>query len=132
MENQILSEITEELKSRVKIIDAPKQFKIEEIFNGVVLIHAQWSGPSVSYLKTVLQILSSSIRIDFDIIILDIDKLSTEEQKAYLGFFSHGYLEGVLIENSEIVSRNEYGKGIESFNSFKSKLVEFAQTKANF
>ena len=125
MENQILSEINEKLKTKVIIVEKPQQFSIESVFNGVLLMNASWSGSSVSRLKAVLQILNTSTRTDFEIIIFDVDKLSIEQQKTCLGFYSHGYLEGVLINKGIVLLRNKHGKDVESFNVFKEKLIEF-------
>ena len=129
MNSQLYNKISKETKSKIRLIDAPDQFDVKKIKNGLIAIHAEWSVPSVMYGKKILNILDQSPRTDIEIVILNIDELSNDQQTNYLGFFSHGYFEGFWIEEGQIVSKNEYGKGTDSFHQFRDEIIK--RTEAN-
>ncbi len=129
MNDPLFNDISEKTKSKIRIVDGPNQFDLKEIKNGLIAIHAKWSGSSVMYGKIILKIVDESPRTDCDILILDIDKLNPDQQTNYLGFFSRGYFEGVWIENGEIVCKNEYGKGIISFYQFRDTIKKVTTVK---
>lgn len=124
MSEELYIGLSEKLKSKIRTVDSPEAFQLDSVKNGLVAIHADWSGYSVAYGRSILRILDGTIREDIDIYVLDINAFTVDDQKEKVGLVSHGYFEGLWIENGMVAGRHEYGNGPEGFNQFKELIIE--------
>lgn len=90
--------------------------KIENLNETLILIFAKWSGPSYAIAQKILiEITEANIK-PFEILILDIDKLSLEYIKMLLeGNLAHGYSESVWIEKGKIVKSHKKREDLKPF-----------------
>lgn len=70
--------------------------------NGVVLIHAPWSGYSLQNMFRVLKLIQSLGKPYEELVIADIDGLSIETIRTLLGGPAHGFAEGILVRGGNI------------------------------
>ena len=70
MIDQLYKGISDETFSRINQIDKADEFDVTQVERGILSIHARWSGQSIVYGKSILNLIDNSESQDFDIKIL--------------------------------------------------------------
>lgn len=110
--------------NRIRKIDKIDEFDMTQVKKGILSIHAYWSKYSVMYGKSILNLIDNSKSNDFEIIIIDIDSISTKKQIEFIGNVCHGYFESVWIENGKIKFNYQDNNQMTELYKFKDYLKE--------
>ncbi|MDY8134461.1 hypothetical protein [Aquimarina sp. 2201CG5-10] len=124
MIDQLFQDISEDIYLRINQIDNIDKFDLTKVEKGILSIHARWSEQSVIHGKSILRLINNSEIKDFEIIIIDIDRISSQKQIELIGTVSQGYFESVWIENGRIEFNYRDNKKSIELIKFKNYLNE--------
>lgn len=104
------------LRDNTTIIDNVERIDIKNIVEGVLIVHATWSGQSLmNCIKTVQKLYG--IEYNGQIQIIDIESMTPGFQKSVLGELCQGWGEIFVIHQGQI---SEKFLGKDSFTDFKT------------
>jgi|GEM_PF-1813448 len=124
MTDQLYSTISDKTLLRIKLIEKANEFNLEQVSRGIISIHARWSGQSIMFGRSILNLIDTCESTDFEINIIDIDTISPEKQIELMGHVCNGFFESVWVENGKIVLNSRNSKGIVELRKFKDNLSE--------
>jgi hypothetical protein len=89
------------LQDYVQVMDNPNQLVVHERIHAIIVVHAMWSGPSiVTTLKTIEELIGE--KHEGEILVIDIDCLSTAFQLETFGQICHGQGEVFQVRNGVV------------------------------
>jgi hypothetical protein len=95
---------------RLQIICNPVDLHLERIRRGVLFIFAAWSGQAVMAWQRLTRLLGSRDFEPLDLIVMDIECMTTQEMTQILGRTLHGQGETFWIRDGKLVASLEMHK----------------------
>lgn len=83
--------------------------------DGIVLIHASWSGYSIRNMFRILKTIKDRGERYSEVVIVDIDGLTPETSLSLIGRPAQGYAEGALTRDGQVVSVHAFSHQFEGF-----------------
>lgn len=90
----------------------------------LILFHACWSGQSITNIRKILSTLINYDTTILKIYIADIDNISDDFKKNYLGQLSNGHGEAAWIENGQIRAKHLRQSAFDTFADFIDKRLK--------
>jgi hypothetical protein len=112
--NESLRPELTDAKDNILRIDNSAGINLENIQNGVLIVNATWSGPSIANMRRVMNALREQ-KYAGQVIVVDIDCMLSDFQMNRFGELCHGWGEIFLISNGVIIKKYT---GRESYKRF--------------
>ncbi|MCB9230598.1 MAG: hypothetical protein H6581_03000 [Bacteroidia bacterium] len=96
------------------------EHEIDAIHNGLIHIHAVWSGPAIMRTKEIFELLKNlNLRESINLYYLDNDLIKTLKYIKLLN--NHGYGETIIIKDGQIIYSTKFGKPLNELIDYIGK-----------
>lgn len=103
-------------------INTDGDIDISNLKSAILIFHAVWSGYSYQFIPKILETLNS-LQTHTKIYIINIDHVSHDFIKGFLGQLCHGYGEAVYLSDGKVVVKYTYENSFEPFLSYLKSNV---------